>query len=123
MFPNLNLNEAHDGYLEVYLELGWVGVCLIGIILIDGYRRSVKAFRRDPALGSLLLGYVLVALTYSATEAGFRMLDPIWIFLLLSIIGASALAAGVAVRASQHLDRSAHPSAELHAGTTVVIEN
>ncbi len=23
------LNEAHDGYIEVYLNLGWIGVCLI----------------------------------------------------------------------------------------------
>ena len=34
LFPNLPLNEAHDGYIEVYLELGWVGVGLIGLILL-----------------------------------------------------------------------------------------
>ena len=37
------LNEAHDGYIEVYLNLGWIGVCLIALILISGYRRAVKA--------------------------------------------------------------------------------
>jgi len=95
MFPNLNLNEAHDGYIEVYLNLGWVGIVLIGLILIDGFRRGVKAFRREPAFGGLLLAYVLTATTYNITEAGFRMLNPFWFFFMLAVIEASAVAAGV----------------------------
>lgn len=92
LFPNLPLNEAHNGYVEVYLELGWVGVGMMVVILLDGYRRSVKAFRREPALGGLLIAYVLCAVIYNITEAGFRMLDPMWIFLLLAVIGASGIA-------------------------------
>ena len=100
VFPNLHLNEAHDGYIEVYLNLGWVGLGLIGLILIDGYRRSVKAFRREPALGSLLVAYILTELIYNVTEAGFRMLHPIWFFFLFAVIAASGIAAGVGVAAS-----------------------
>jgi len=103
-FPNLHLNEAHDGYIEVYLELGWVGLILLGLIFISGYRRSVKAFQRNPALGGLLIAYILCTMIYSVTEAGFRMLDPIWIFFLLSVIEASTIAAGVAVEASSPLE-------------------
>jgi exopolysaccharide production protein ExoQ len=102
--PGLPLNEAHDGYIEVYLELGWVGVGLIGLLLIDGYRRSVKAFRRAPALGGLMIAYILASMVYSLTEAGFRMLDPIWIFFLLALIGASATAAGIPVATSRPTD-------------------
>lgn len=91
LFPNLPLNEAHDGYVEVYLELGWIGVGLIMFLLLDGYRRSVKAFRREPMLGGLLVAYVLCAMIYNITEAGFRMLDPMWIFFLLAIIEASRI--------------------------------
>jgi len=29
-----DLNSAHNGYLQIYLDLGMVGVCLIGVILI-----------------------------------------------------------------------------------------
>jgi exopolysaccharide production protein ExoQ len=94
IFPGLPLNEAHDGYLEVYLELGWVGVGLIGLLLADGYRRAVGAFRREPVLGGLLVAYVLSAAVYSTTEAGFRMLDPIWIFLLLAVVEATRIVAG-----------------------------
>jgi exopolysaccharide production protein ExoQ len=83
------LNEAHNGYLEVYLNLGWVGVVLIAWIVISGYRRAAATFRRDPAFGSLLLSYVAAAAVYNITEAGFRMQCPNWIFLLFAVVAAS----------------------------------
>ena len=115
LIPGLPLNEAHDGYIEVYLELGWVGLGLIGLIFISGYRRSVVAFRRAPALGGLLIAYILSAMVYSVTEAGFRMLNPIWIFFLLAVIEASSIAASVVVGASPPLDASPDRVSELRA--------
>jgi glycosyltransferase involved in cell wall biosynthesis/O-antigen ligase len=88
-FPGSYLTEAHNGYLETYLNLGWVGVGLIALILIHGYRRAVRTFATDPTYGALLLAYVLTAAVYSITEAGFRQLGPVWIFLLLAIVAAS----------------------------------
>jgi O-antigen ligase len=83
-----NINEAHNGYLEVYLNLGWFGVGLIALIIGQGYRRAVIAFRngRDPTFGSLLLAYIVTAVTYSISEAGFRMLTPSCLFLLLAVV-------------------------------------
>jgi exopolysaccharide production protein ExoQ len=86
--PGLPLNEAHDGYIEVYLNLGWIGVSLIVLILFDGYRRAVKAFRQDPGIGALLVAFALTAVTYNITEAGFRALHPFWIFYLLAVMEA-----------------------------------
>ena len=91
------LNEAHDGYIEVYLNLGWIGVCLISIILIGGYGRAVAAFRVNPSIGGLMLAYIVAASVYSITEAGFRSLDPIWIFLLLAVVSARSVVAGIFV--------------------------
>jgi O-antigen ligase len=90
-----SLNEAHDGYIEVYLNLGCIGVCLIALILISGYRCAVAAFRLNPPIGGLTLAYIIVSAVYSITEAGFRLLDPVWIFLLLAIVSASGVAAGL----------------------------
>ena len=92
MFPVLHLNEAHDGYLEIYLNLGWVGVGLIALVLINGYRRAAALIHYDAALGSLMVSYVVIAAVYSTTEAGFRMLDCIWFFLLLAVAASDALA-------------------------------
>jgi O-antigen ligase len=88
------LNEAHNGYLEVYLELGWVGVFLISVCLIGGYRHAVAAYRLNPSVGGLLLAYIIITTFYNITEAGFRMLDPMWIFLLLAIVAASSTSRG-----------------------------
>jgi O-antigen ligase len=93
--PGNPLNEAHNGYIEVYLNLGWLGVLLMALILIHGYRRAALTFRRDPAFGSLLIAYVAAAAVYSITEAGFRMLSPMWIFLLLAVVAASSVASRV----------------------------
>jgi O-antigen ligase len=89
------LNEAHNGYIEVYLNLGWIGVGLIALILLDGYRKVVAAFRRDPAIGGLWLAYLFAAAFYGITESGFRLLNPMWIFLLLAIVASSGIASGV----------------------------
>ena len=88
----MHVNEAHNGYIEVYLNLGWVGVCLIALILISGYRSAIAAFRREPMFGGLMLAYVAAASIYSITEAGFRMLLPIWIFCLLAVVGSRSMA-------------------------------
>jgi exopolysaccharide production protein ExoQ len=89
------LNESHDGYLEVYMNLGLVGVGLIFWILISGYRRAVAAFRRNLSLGGLLLAYVMSSVFYNFTEAGFRMASLMWVFLLLATVSASGIDAGI----------------------------
>jgi exopolysaccharide production protein ExoQ len=100
------INEAHDGYLEVYLNLGLLGVGLITMILVHGYWGAVGAFRRNSTLGGLLVAFVLAAAIYNITEAGFRMLSPIWFFLLLSamtarnVIGVSTDAQDIVTAAS-----------------------
>jgi exopolysaccharide production protein ExoQ len=100
-FPVFRPNEAHNGYIEVYLELGLVGLGLILLILINGYCRAVAAFRRDPGIGGLMLAYVVAATIYSVTEAGFRMLDPIWIFLLLAVAAAGSVPSISSLSAAQ----------------------
>jgi len=91
LYPSLYLNEAHNGYIEIYLNLGVVGVLLIVLLLLSGYRNAVKSFRYGEAFGanSLLLAYVFTAAFYSITEAGFREMFVIWTFLLLAIVGSS----------------------------------
>ena len=90
-----NLVSAHNGYIEVYLDLGWIGVCLIALILISGYRRTIRAFQYDPELASLMLAYVATATFYSLTEAGFRMMTPSWIFLVLAVVSSTAVISGL----------------------------
>ena len=81
------INEAHNGYLELYLNLGWIGVALLVGLIVTGYRKVIATFRDDPGQGSLGVAFFVAALAYNFTEAGFRMMSPLWILFLLAIIG------------------------------------
>jgi len=79
-------NEAHNGYIEVFLNLGWVGVTLFAVLLIASYLNVFDAFRRDPEMGRLRLAYFVVAVVFNFTEAAMKMLDPVWILFLMAVI-------------------------------------
>ena len=83
---NLPINEAHNGWVEVYLNLGWVGLCFIALLVVTGYTRIMSHIRRDPENACLFLGFLICALFYSFSEAGFRFGTISWFFLLLVII-------------------------------------
>jgi len=44
--PGIRLNEAHNGYLEMYLQLGWCGAIILAIIVAKSYPRLAR--RIDP---------------------------------------------------------------------------
>jgi exopolysaccharide production protein ExoQ len=98
------VNEAHNGFLGVLLELGWVGVSLLALLLATGYRNVVASFRRDPREGSLKLGLFVIAVAYNFTEAAFRMMAPVWIFLLLAILAVPAAPRPENVENNEFLD-------------------
>ena len=79
-------NEAHNGYLEVYINLGWMGVFFLAVLLVRGYRKVAGAFQQDVRAGGLRLAYFVVAVIYNFTEAAFKALHPVWIFFLLVTI-------------------------------------
>lgn len=92
-----DLNSAHNGYLQIYLDLGVVGVFLIGLVLVNGYRYAGNAFKYSPEFGGLMLAHIVTATFYSITESGFRILTPSWIFLILGVVGSSGAACGLLV--------------------------
>ena len=81
------INEAHNGYLELYLNLGWIGLGLLAIVIITGYGKVISTLRRDALAGGLGLAFFISEICYNLTEAGFRMMYPLWIFFLLAIVG------------------------------------
>ncbi|HEY1987253.1 MAG TPA: O-antigen ligase family protein [Terracidiphilus sp.] len=80
------IQEAHNGYIELYLNLGWVGLILLGYLIVTGYRHATDAFRLDPHEGRLRLAFFAACLVYSLTEAGFREMSPIWIGFILAAV-------------------------------------
>jgi O-antigen ligase len=81
------ITEAHNGYLELYLNLGWIGVALLAGLILTGYPRVIATLRADPHAGSIGLAFFVAEVVYNYTEAGFRMMFPLWIFFLLAVLG------------------------------------
>src|SRR5208282_6115394 len=79
-------NEAHNGYIELFLDLGWVGLAFFGLVLVTGYRNVIRAFRQDPDAGRLRLAYFVVAVVYNFTESATRIMHPVSILFLLAIL-------------------------------------
>jgi O-antigen ligase len=86
-------NEAHNGYLEVYINLGYCGLALLALLMGTAYRKALKHLRREPEIGSLAMAYFFVITIYSLTEAGFRIMDPIWVLFLWTLLVMPAAAA------------------------------
>jgi O-antigen ligase len=85
-------NQAHNGYLEIFLNLGWIGLALLVVVLAKGYRPVFSAWRGNIPMSSLCLAYFFVGLVFNCTEAAFfRLQAPAWIFFLLAIASAPAL--------------------------------
>jgi len=82
-----NVMEAHDGYLETYLELGLVGLFLLCTFLIATYRKICKQLKPVTALGSLSLGLWTLLLFYNVSEASFEA-DLLLVTFLLATISA-----------------------------------
>jgi O-antigen ligase len=79
-------NQSHNGYIEVFINLGIVGLILLGCIMAWGYRNIAHAYRRNPASeAALRLAYFVAVALYNVTEAGFKTMHPAWIVLLLAI--------------------------------------
>jgi exopolysaccharide production protein ExoQ len=79
-------NEAHNGYIEIYLNLGWVGIALLSVVLVTGYRRVMASVRRFPEEGCLRLALIFTVLAYNCTESAIAAMHPIWMILLVASI-------------------------------------
>lgn len=86
-----DINQAHNGYIEIYLNLGWIGVLLLGVLLVRGYVNIVAAVHRQAEGSTLMLAYFVVATMYNFSEAGFKMMMPVWICVLFAVTVAPKL--------------------------------
>jgi exopolysaccharide production protein ExoQ len=75
------INEAHNGYLQIYLNLGFVGLFLLCAFLLASYWTACKRFRAHASLGSLGMAAWAVMLFYNNTEAAFPT-GLLWLMLL-----------------------------------------
>jgi O-antigen ligase len=94
MYPNSPPIQAHNGYIEVYINLGLIGLGLLAVVLWTGVRKmrsrvtlslSTSEARHERILTTFGLAYAVAYLFYNVTEATFQGLNFLFtIFLILA---------------------------------------
>jgi exopolysaccharide production protein ExoQ len=78
--------QAHNGYIETYLNLGAVGLILFAGIVIGTFAKMQKDLLRRFQFGRLRLAFLFTILVYNFTEATFTGVHLIWtVFYLFAI--------------------------------------
>ncbi len=80
-------NQAHNGYLQVFLNLGVVGLFLLGLAIYAAFKDINRLMQLDFEFGRVRLILLIVALVSNYTEASFaRPTEFVWfLFLLVAI--------------------------------------
>jgi exopolysaccharide production protein ExoQ len=71
-------NEAHNGYLEIYLTLGLIGLFILIALFIATFWKIRPELWRNFEWGRFRLGLLAAIVIYNWTEAGFKTIHPIW---------------------------------------------
>jgi len=101
-----HLNEAHNGYIEVYLQLGLTGMVLLAIFLIASYRRVCRRLSFDFNFGVFGMALWMVVMFYNLSEAAFEA-GLLYTILLLGVLAVPGRArARVRVRRAASLDET-----------------
>ena len=77
-------NEAHNGYLEIYLTLGLIGLSILIALFIATFWKIRLELFRNFEWGRFRLGFLAAIVVYNWTEAAFKTVSPVWFVFYLS---------------------------------------
>lgn len=80
------IRQAHNGYIEVYLNLGAVGLVLLIGMIFSGLVKVRKHLETDYANSVLKITLIVTVLVYNYTEATIQPVSNLFVLLLVSIL-------------------------------------
>jgi exopolysaccharide production protein ExoQ len=79
-------NEAHNGYLEIYLTLGVIGLFILIALFIATFWKIRLELFRNFEWARFRLGFLAAVILYNWTEAAFKTVSAIWfIFYIIAM--------------------------------------
>lgn len=78
--------QAHNGYIDTYLNLGLAGVAFFLALIISHFKNVVREFSRDYSLGQLKLAFFMIFVLYNYTEAAFPRLGLLLLIFFMFMI-------------------------------------
>ena len=78
--------QAHNGYLQLYLDLGIIGLFLLLGWFLSGLNKVSHHLSNDYPAAILKLCFIVVVALYNWTEATFYGVSNMWMLLLLGVM-------------------------------------
>ena len=92
---------AHNGYIDIFLDLGIVGLLIFFFLLAQTYQNIIRSFEDNPRLGKLKIVLFAMVFFHNFTESTFgRPFAFLWLLFLLS---------SIVVRAKPGVETPSHP--------------
>lgn len=86
-----NISEAHNGYLETYLNGGLIGLSLLLTVLVSAWTRLKRELLAGASYAPLLFSFFAITIVYNLTESVFDRLDLTWFVFLIAYLGSMPL--------------------------------
>jgi exopolysaccharide production protein ExoQ len=77
--------NAHNGYLDLYLDGGWIGLILLYLMLFVCGNRIIRGLRGSRSQ-SVMFAIVVASIIYNLSESNFLRLSPLWFTTLLALV-------------------------------------
>lgn len=77
--------QAHNGYLEVCLDLGALGLVFVGLVTMGAVRRALRLRRRfNSPTGNWMLVMVVLLLVHNVAESDFMLVHAMWFIFIVT---------------------------------------
>jgi exopolysaccharide production protein ExoQ len=93
LFPVFRPNQAHNGYIEIYINLGLVGLVIVSGVIVSTYRAARHRLATvtdasgaqfdEVVFAKFGMSYLMAFLLYNVTEATLQPLNVLFVVLLL----------------------------------------
>jgi exopolysaccharide production protein ExoQ len=83
--------QAHNGYIETYLNLGIAGVVILAGVIVGTFGKMRNDLLQRFEFGRLRLAFLFTILVYNFTEATFKGVHIVWTLFYLFAIDYSSL--------------------------------
>ncbi|HSI59545.1 MAG TPA: O-antigen ligase family protein [Ideonella sp.] len=112
IYQSLGIIQAHNGYLETYLNGGIVAIVLLGFLLLSAGRSINRAIAAGDSDAHIRMAFFVIAVVYNCTEASFNKIELLWFAFLIAIVRYPApLAAVKKLRGHAAVPRGRPPAA------------
>ncbi len=81
-------NQAHNGYIEIYLNLGFIGLFLFIALVISTFRKAAAGLTSNSSFefSRIRLAFLIAILSHNYTEATFKGVHLLWTIFHLIVI-------------------------------------